>query len=93
MTADEHDEKVWHLTAIGETAPGREWLIEKTAIELLKSLDEKAKEQVLLADPVARFADNDTERQFARAVTNAKKKRHHRKFLTTPVVRQRRKSS
>lgn len=85
MTADEHDDKVWHLTAIGETAPGREWLLEKTAIELLKSLDEKAKEQVLLADPVARFADNDTERQFARAVTNAKKKRRRRTSLTKAV--------
>ncbi len=85
MTAEEHDDKVWHLTVIGETAPGREWLIEKTATELLKSLDEKAKEQVLLTDPVARYADNDTERQFARAVTNAKKKRRHRTPLSKVV--------
>lgn len=66
---------LWHITAIGETAPGREWLLERTAIDLMKKLDEKSKKPVLITDPVARYADNDTERQFARAVTNAKKTR------------------
>ncbi len=81
MKADKHDGKFWHMTAIGETAPGREWLLEKTAIDLLKSLDEKSKDPILVTDPVARFADNDTERQFARAVNNAKKtKRDPRKL-------------
>ena len=75
MTVDKRSDKVWHITAIGETAPGREWLIEKTAIELLKTQDERHKQLVLITDPVARYADNDTERQFARAVRNAKKTR------------------
>lgn len=75
MNEDKRSDKLWHLTAIGETAPGREWLIEKTAIDLLKRLDEKSKHPVLVADPVARYADNDTERQFARAVRNARKTR------------------
>lgn len=75
MTADTRSEQLCHLTVIGEIAPGREWLIEKTAIDLLKDLDAKAKQHVLVTDPVARYADNDTERQFARAVHNAKKTR------------------
>jgi hypothetical protein len=75
MSVDEHTDGVWHMTAVAETAPGRQWLIEKTAIDLLKKFDEKSKSPVLLTDPVARYADNDTERQFARAVKNAKKTR------------------
>jgi hypothetical protein len=66
---------IWHITALTETAPGRNWLIEKTAVELLQKLDEDSKKPVLLTAPVARYADNDTEREFARAVKNAKKVR------------------
>lgn len=67
------------MTAIAEVAPGRNWLIERTAIDLLKNIDEKSDNPVLLADPVARYADNDTEREFARAVKNAKKTRRSRR--------------
>jgi small conductance mechanosensitive channel len=70
---------VWRLTAIAETAPGREWLIERTAIDLLKNLDEKATKQVMVADPTFRFADTDSEQKFARAVRNAKKSRPTRR--------------
>ncbi|MBC7581274.1 mechanosensitive ion channel family protein [Aeromicrobium sp.] len=72
---------LWHITAIAETAPGREWLIERTAIDLIKSIDEKATKPVLVSEPIARFADNDTEREFARAVRNAKKSRPTKRKL------------
>jgi small conductance mechanosensitive channel len=76
---------VWRLTAVAETAPGREWLIERTAIDLLKSLDEKAAKQIMVADPAFRFADTDSEQNFARAVRNAKKSRPtRRRRLTKP---------
>lgn len=75
LSSDQRDDDVWHITAVAETAPGREWLIQTTAIDLMKKLDEKAKQPVLVTDPIARYADNDTERQFARAVNNAKKAR------------------
>jgi moderate conductance mechanosensitive channel len=75
MSCTRRSKDLWHITAIGETAPGREWLLEKTAVELIKNLDEKSHRPVLIADPFARYADNDTERQFARAVNNAKKSR------------------
>jgi hypothetical protein len=89
MTADEREKDLWHITAVAETAPGREWLIEKTAIELLKNLDEKSKKPVLITDPIARYADNDTERQFARAVRNAKKTRREHRYtkLTLPKAK------
>jgi hypothetical protein len=73
MTIERKESDLWHLTAIGETAPGREWLLEKNAVEILTNLDKEHKKPVLLAPPIARFADNDTERKFARAIHNAKK--------------------
>lgn len=72
---DQRDEDIWHITAVGETAPGREWIIEKTALDIMKQLDEKAKKHILIVDPVSRYADPDMERQWARAVRNARKKR------------------
>jgi len=80
MTDAQRADGVWHLTALAETAPGRNWLIERTAIELLKNLDDKSKKPILLAEPIARYADNDTEREFARAVNNAKKTRRSRRL-------------
>jgi len=84
MEETERSKGVWHMTLITETAPGRNWLIENTAVELFKSLDEKSPKPVLLADPVPRFADNDTEREFARAVKNAKKTRPPRRKFVRP---------
>ena len=75
MTVDKREKALWHVTAVCEIAPGMEWLIQNTAVDLLKKLDEKSKQPVLLTDPVARYADNDTEREFARAIKNAKKTR------------------
>jgi hypothetical protein len=84
MTEDKRGNGLWHITAIAETAPGRNWLIEKTAIELMQVLDAKNKKPILLTVPIARFADNDTEREFARAVKNAKKtKRAPRRRLNS----------
>ena len=79
MSANKRAPDLWHVTAVAEIAPGREWLIEKTAIDLLTKLDEKSGHPILITEPVARFADNDTERQFARAVSNAKKTRRTRR--------------
>ena len=73
MTSSKAGENLWHITAIAETAPGREWLIEKYAIEVMKEIDEKKKQKVLATEPVARFADGDAERRFARAIQNARK--------------------
>lgn len=64
---------VWHITALGETAPGRDYLLEKNAVDIIKVLDSNSEHSVLLAEPVARFADLKTERQFARALNNARK--------------------
>ncbi len=69
---EKHD--IWHITAIAQTAPGREWLIEKYAIEVIQELDTARKNPVLLSDPIPRSADSVAERKFAQAIKNARKK-------------------
>lgn len=88
MREDKRGAGLWHLTAVAETAPGRNWLIEKTAVELLQKVDEKSRRPILLTDPVARYADNDAEREFARAVNNAKKTRRKPRRLTRTTTKQ-----
>jgi moderate conductance mechanosensitive channel len=73
-------QKLWHITAIGETAPGREWLLETSAIELIRALDEESKKPVIEHGPLARYADSEADKRFRRTITNARKK---------PVVRRR----
>jgi small conductance mechanosensitive channel len=64
---------MWHITAVGQTAPGREWLLEKYAIEVIQELDSKLKASVLKSEPIARYADKEAERKFSRAIKNARK--------------------
>lgn len=73
MTSSQAGDELWHITAIAETAPGREWLIERYAIDVMKEIDETRKTKLLATEPVARYADNDAERRFARAIQNARK--------------------
>jgi hypothetical protein len=65
---------LWHLASVGETAPGREWLLEQSAINLLKELDAKNKTQILAHSPLARYADSEAERRFVRTIKNARKR-------------------
>lgn len=65
--------KLWHITAVSEVAPGREWLLDKFAIEVLQELDEDQK--ILAHDPIARYADSEAERRYARTIHNARKTR------------------
>jgi moderate conductance mechanosensitive channel len=71
-------DNLWHVTAIGETAPGREWLIENSAVDLIKELDEATKKPCIAHGPLARYADYEADRRFSRTIKNARKR---------PVVR------
>jgi hypothetical protein len=74
MVTIEAGAKLWHITAIGETAPGREWLLEKYAITVIQEIDEHAEKSVLIHDPIARYADSEAERKFVRTISNSRKK-------------------
>ena len=71
MTTSEIGKGLWHITAISEVAPGREWLLDKFAIEVLQELDEKSK--ILAHDPLSRYADSEAERRYARTINNLRK--------------------
>jgi hypothetical protein len=81
MTTIEAGKNLWHITAIGETAPGREWLLEKYAITVMQEIDEELDKSVLAHEPIARFADSEAELRFARAIHNSSKKRIRRTLL------------
>ena len=80
-------ENLWQITAIGETAPGREWLIEKAAVRLITELDEESEKPVMEHEPLARFADREAEKKFKRTITNARKRSPPKKLMTVRGVR------
>ncbi len=82
-------EKLWHITAVGEVAPGREWLIEHSAVDLIKSLDQERSKPIIEHGPLARYADIEADKRFRRTITNARKKPAVRKS----VVKKRRPST
>ena len=61
-------DKLWLITVVGQTPPGREWLIEDFFVESIKELDGKNAQKVLVRKPLARYADPGAERSFKRAV-------------------------
>ncbi|MBC7546223.1 mechanosensitive ion channel family protein [Candidatus Saccharibacteria bacterium] len=66
-------DELWHIEVIGQTPPGREWLIEDFFVSALQAIDEKNKVPVLVHKPLVRHADPDAERNFKRAVRVAKR--------------------
>ncbi len=87
MTSTEVGTDIWHITAIGETGPSREWLLEQYAINLIGEIDnEENQESILLNAPIARYADNVAERRFARTLHNARKEPTRRRSLSERAI-------
>lgn len=92
-SAEEVGNQLWQITAIGETAPGREWLIEKSATELIKRLDEENPTQIIAHGPLARYADSEAERRFTRTLANTRKRQApKRRSLVKPATARRNRS-
>jgi moderate conductance mechanosensitive channel len=68
--AERWDDELWRVTVVGETPPGREWLIEKYFVNALKEIDEgkKKADRLIIHEPIARYADPEADRRFKRAV-------------------------
>jgi small conductance mechanosensitive channel len=68
--AERWDDELWRITVVGETPPGREWLIDKYFVNALKEIDDgkKKSERLVIHEPIARYADPETDRKFKRAV-------------------------
>ncbi|HMH70637.1 MAG TPA: mechanosensitive ion channel family protein [Candidatus Saccharimonadales bacterium] len=74
--AERWDDELWRITVVGETPPGREWLIEKYFVNALKEIDEDKKkaDRLFIHEPMARYADPEADRRFSRAVRLKKEK-------------------
>ncbi len=80
--AERWNDDLWRISVIGQTLPGREWLIENHFVNLIEGIDKDIKnpdERLIVHKPIARFADADAERKFRRAVRVTKRKKAAKK--------------
>ena len=70
VRTEEWGENRWRITVVGQTAPGREWLIEKFFVEACIDLDDSkvGSEKLLALPPMPRYADETADKHFKRAV-------------------------
>jgi hypothetical protein len=74
VVSEQWSEKLWHFTIVGETMPGREWLMEKYFIESLDEIDERRKGPKTFVRPhMPRYADPVAEKSFKRAIRTNRK--------------------
>lgn len=62
---------LWRITVIGQTAPGREWLIENFFVNAIKEVDSTVRNKVnrtFVYEPIAHYADPVADKKFKRAV-------------------------
>lgn len=65
---------MFRFTIVGQTAPGREWLIEKFLVEAIEDIDsdKKKEDRLFIYKPMARFADETAAKKFRRAIRTSK---------------------
>ena len=62
---------LWRITATGQTAPGREWLIENFFVNAIKEVDAGVRNKMnrtFVYEPIAHYADPIADKKFKRAV-------------------------
>lgn len=72
VTEEQWGDHLYLFTVVGETPPGREWLMESYFVESLKELDDRRKTKTMVRPPLVRFSDLAAEQSFKRAVRNHK---------------------
>jgi len=68
---EEWGNSLYRITITGETAPGREWLIENFFVNAIKEIDSTVRNKinrVFVYEPIARYADPMAEKKFKRAI-------------------------
>lgn len=68
VETEQISDAVWRLTIVGETAPGREWMIQDFLVKALTEADKRNRHFAILYGPLVRYADDAAERRFRRAV-------------------------
>lgn len=62
---------LWRITVIGQTTPGREWLIENFFVNAIKEIDSSVRNKMnrtFVYEPIAHYADPIANKKFKRAV-------------------------
>ena len=70
-TPEEWGNGLWRITVIGQTAPGREWLIENFFVNAIKEVDSNVRNKMnrtFVYEPIAHYADPVADKKFKRAV-------------------------
>jgi len=72
-------ENRWRITVVGQTAPGREWLIETFFVQALVDIDmdKTGHDRLLVLPPMPRNADEMADKRFRRAVRVAQEHDRH----------------
>lgn len=67
---EELNERIWRIELSGKTIPGREWLIDKFAVEAIKEADaqDKDSDKIIIYGPITRYIDQAAEKRFKRAL-------------------------
>lgn len=68
VESEELSDNFWRMTVMGQTAPGREWLIENFFVEALEATDKRNPNFNIVYGPLVRYADEAAEKRFRRAV-------------------------
>ncbi|MGI9028014.1 MAG: mechanosensitive ion channel domain-containing protein [Candidatus Saccharimonadales bacterium] len=69
---EEQHGSVWRITTVGQTSPGREWLIEDFAVKALAKADERASTPLIVHGPIVRYTDTLAEKRFKHSMSNNK---------------------
>lgn len=72
---EEWGEDLYRITVMGQTAPDREWLVDKFFVNAIKEIDSDVKnraDRLFVYEPIARYADPVANRKFQRTVRTAK---------------------
>lgn len=70
-TPEEWGGGLWRITVIGQTAPGREWLIEHFFVNAIREVDSTVRNKMnrtFVYEPIAHYADPVADKKFKRAV-------------------------
>ena len=75
---EEWGQNRWRITVTGQTAPGREWLIEKFFVEAVIDLDDGkvGRDKLVALPPMSRYSDPTADKRFQRAVRVAQDADH-----------------
>lgn len=74
VSSEKWGNELWRVSVVGQTMPGREWLVDTYFVNALKAIDDgkKKADKLMVYEPMVRYADPIAEKRFRRAVRIAR---------------------